>query len=49
MIQGGEDARLALEPGQTLGIRGEAPGEYLDGDFAAELRVPSPIHLSHAA
>ncbi len=40
---------LAFKPSQSLGIGSEVLGQNLDGDISVELRIPRPIHLSHAA
>ena len=49
MIQRRERLRLALEPRQALGVRGERVGQDLDRDLAAERRVRRPIDLPHPA
>ena len=49
VVEGGGGSGLTLETGQSLGIGGEVLGEHLDGDITVELRIPRPIHLSHAA
>ena len=48
MAQSAGSARLTLE---TLprGVVLEGIGQYLDGHVAAKPRVPSPIHVTHAA
>src|SRR3954468_734872 len=48
MRQRGDGARLPLEPGERVGIRREAVGDHLDGDFATEARVSRPVNFSHA-
>mgnify|MGYP000293648354 CR=1 FL=1 len=45
--QSGEDAGLALEALQALGVLGEALGQHLQGDVAAELGVLGPPDLAH--
>ena len=49
MVQGGEQVRLALEPGQALLVGGEVLGQDLDGNVALQVRITGPIHLTHAA
>ena len=41
--------RLALEPGQRLGIGRDGERQDLDRHVPVELLIPSPVHLSHAA
>ena len=41
--------RFAREPRQTLGVFGERPGDYFDGDLAAELGIGGAVDLAHAA
>ena len=45
MIQRRERLRLALEPRQAVGVRGERVRQDLDRDLATERRVRRPIHL----
>ena len=49
MIQRRERLRLALEPRQAFGVRGERVRQDLDRDLAAQRRVRRPIDLPHAA
>jgi hypothetical protein len=49
MIQRGEQARLALEARDPLGMGREGLGEDLDRDIAPEPRIARAINLSHAA
>src|SRR5262245_31227885 len=49
MVQRGERAGLALEPGQTFAIVCESLRQDFNRDVALELRVPRPIHLPHSA
>ena len=49
MIQGREDPRLSLEPGQTVCIVGEFRRQNLEGDVPAQLGVSGAIHLTHPA
>ena len=44
-----DGARLALETGADLGGRGQARGQHLDRDIAAEAGVVGAIDLAHAA
>ena len=39
----------ALEPGEAVRISGEVLRQHLDGDITVELRIPRPVHLTHAA
>ena len=41
--------RLALEPGQRVGIGGDGLREDLDRDVPVQLRVPRPVDLPHPA
>ncbi len=41
--------RLALEPGNRVGIGGEGLRKDLDRDVSIELLVPRPVNLSHPA
>ena len=38
-----------LEAMQRVGIGGEVRRKHLDGDVAAEARIPGPIDLAHSA
>ena len=49
MVQRGEDSGFSLEPGQAFRIIGEEVREDFEGHIPAELHVPGPIHLAHAA
>ena len=49
MIQRRECLRLAFEPRQAFGVRGERVRQDLDRDLAIQRRVRCPIHLPHAA
>jgi hypothetical protein len=41
--------RLALEPGQRIGIRSDGLGKHLDRDVPIQLHIPRPVHLPHPA
>ena len=49
VIQRREDVRLAAKPREAFFIVGELSGQDFDGDVAAKLGVPGPIHFPHAA
>ena len=49
MIERGQDLPFTLKPGTTLGILRYRRRQHLDRNFAFQPRVPSPIHLAHAA
>ena len=49
MVQRGDRAGLLLEATEAIGVGGERRGQDLDGDVAAEARVPRAIDLAHAA
>ena len=49
MGEGRDRLRLALEPGQRVGIRCDGLGQDLDRDVAIQLLVPRPIDLPHPA
>ena len=49
MIERGEDLRLSLEPGDALGVVGEAIRQDLNRHVATELRVARAIDLAHPA
>jgi len=49
MIEGGGGAGFLLETSQPLGVGGVLLRQHLDGDITIQLRIPRPIHLSHAA
>ena len=48
MVQGGEKLGLTLEPRTALRVTGELVGRDFDRNFAAELGIPSAVHLPHA-
>src|SRR5687767_15335280 len=41
--------RLALEPGERVGIGRDGLRKYLDRDVPVELPIPSPVDLPHSA
>jgi len=43
----GEEACLTLETSEAVRVAGEAIGQDLDGDVAAQARVACAIHLAH--
>ena len=47
MAEGGDGARLALEPREPFGVGGHVAGQDLDRDLAPETRVPRPVDLAH--
>ena len=49
MVERGEHLRLALEPGEPVGVLGERLGLHLQRHVAVELRVVGLVDLSHAA
>jgi len=49
MIERGCGASFLSETAQTLGIGGVARRQDLDGNFAAEPRVPRAVDFAHAA
>ena len=49
VVQRRGGAGLTLEAGQSLWVTGEVLWQHLDGDITIKLRIPRPIHLSHAA
>ena len=49
MVEGRQDLRLPLEPGQAIRISREGVRQDLQGDLAAQLRVGGLPDLSHAA
>ena len=49
VIERGERLRLALEPRQAVGIRGEDLRQDLDRHLPIELRVARPLDLPHPA
>ena len=48
MIQRRDRLRLPLEPREHVRVLREGFGQDFDGDVAAQLRVPRPVHLSHS-
>ena len=49
MIQGRQELRFALEPGEVRRVGSQAVAEDLDRDAAVELGVAPAIHLAHGA
>ena len=49
MIQGSEDFRFALEPGQSLAVGRHRVGQHLDGDGALQVGIGRAVYLAHAA
>ena len=49
MVEHGQGARFALEPGKAIGVLGEGIGQHLDRDQAVELGVTRLVHLAHPA
>ena len=49
MIEGREQARLALEPADPVGIVRERRGQDFHGDVALEARIGRAIDLAHPA
>ena len=49
VIDRGDRARLALESREPIGISCKNRGQHLDGDVAAEPRVPRPIDDAHTS
>jgi hypothetical protein len=49
MIEGGEQPRLALEPGDVFGVAGEETRQNLDRNIAPEPGVPRPVDLAHSS
>ena len=49
MIERGEQARFALEAGQTVRVAGERLRQNLQCDVAAKLRITCAVDLSHPA
>jgi hypothetical protein len=49
VVQGRGGAGLTLETRETLGIGGKLPGQHLERHLTAELRIPRPVDLAHAA
>ena len=48
MLQARQGDGFTLETSGAFGIPGDLGRENLDGDLAAEMRVPGPEHLTHA-
>ena len=49
MVERREHLRLALEPGETIGVGREEVRQDLDGDVALQLRVARLVDLAHPA
>jgi len=49
MVQGREDLRFTLEPGEPVRIEREMLREDLEGDVPAQCDIPGSPHLSHPA
>src|SRR5262249_52652528 len=49
VVQRSGEARLLLEPGELLRVRGELGADDLEGDVAMQTLVPCPVDLAHAA
>ena len=49
MIQAGDGLRFLLEALAQCRIIGKVRGKDLDGDDAAQARVPRTVHLAHPA
>ena len=49
VVQAGQNLRLSLKAGQSVGISRECLGEDLERDLAVELRVGRLVDLAHAA
>ena len=49
MVKRGEHFRLALEPGQALGVGGEHAGKQLQCNVPMKLCVAGAVHFSHPA
>ncbi len=49
MIQRSKDLGLSLESREPFFIPRELVRKHFDGHVAAELRIPSAIHVAHAA
>lgn len=49
MIQRRKNLSFTLETRQTIGIVCECVGENFDSNVPAQIRVPRPIDLPHAA
>jgi hypothetical protein len=49
LVEVGGRLRLLAEPLYEDGVLGELRVQYLDGDGAAEQRVPGAVHVRHAA
>jgi len=46
MIEGGEQLRLTLEPGDAFGIVRKRVGQHFDCDLAVQSRIARAIHLA---
>ena len=49
MVEGGENLGFAAEPSHSVGIGGELVGKDFQRDVPAQLGVPGPVDLAHAA
>ena len=49
MIEGREQARFTLEPGEAVRIGSERTRQDLDRDVASQLRVARTVHFAHPA
>jgi hypothetical protein len=49
VVEGGEEAGFALEPGEALGVRNERLWQELDRDCPAKVAVVGSVDLAHAA
>ena len=49
MVQDPRCARFLLETAEAIRVSRKGGWKHLDGDLAAEPRVPRPIDLSHPA
>ena len=49
MIQRAENAGLAFEPVEALGVIGESGGQNLNRDIAVSARVARTIYFAHPA
>jgi hypothetical protein len=46
MVERGQHLRLALEPGEALGIARDLFWEYLDRDVAIQFRIARAVDLA---
>jgi hypothetical protein len=49
MVEGGGGARLLLEAPQAVGTLRQQRRQHLDCDLTPQVRIPRPVHPSHAA